>query len=212
MSDKNSYESARDDFLGCTLLLVFGAIALAYAIIVALIYLALAVIALVTAILVIRWLYIAAAYLTMGSRCEKRIRKLTGRIAAYDSWLEETKEKLVPLSQSDSQLARCSLEELSRRQENLTAKLHFAAVAWVDHLADMADREQRRRARLLKRLHAVSRDNLRQRLLQSDQRLNSLNATLQQLQAQYNVEADPPELRKGRKYPLLRYIDGWFTS
>lgn len=212
MSDKNSYESARDDFLGCTLLLVLGAMALAYAIVVALIYLALAVIALVAAILVIRWLYIAAAYLTMESRCEKRIRKLTGRIAAYDSWLEETKEKLVPLSRSDSQLARCSLEKLSRRQENLTVKLHFAAAAWVDHLADRADREKRRRARLLKRLHVVSRDDLRRRLLQSDQRLSSLNATLQQLQVQYNIEADPPELRKGRKYPLLRYIDGWFTS
>ncbi len=207
MSDKNSYESARDDFLAVAGIFVILAIAVAIAYAAAIIAMAVFALAGIALVALLRGVYLLLAWYTFEARCLKKINKLEDSVSFYDRWIAKTEREMNTLTPSDALIVKKRVSRLRESRLRIREELRDVATAWLDFLADKAEKLEKEREAILSTIAYASREHLNLRLRENEEQLSPYRRKMEELEKKYDIRPDPKDQRLYRKYPLLKDFD-----
>ncbi len=223
MSDKNWWESMREDafrggliafllvlaFIGFVLWLIEQIVTAVLQVILILVALALCVLA---AFLLWALLYFLWKLVVLEWGMQEEMDDTRKKIAKQERLIRSVEDQIAILSPGDRQAAQPRLQELRDRRDQLDEKLSDKARAWADYMAQRLDTEIASRQKVLGQLGRTSQAKLERKLAASEAGINTLNAKLEAICLEYDVQPDPPELRWQRMFPALDSVISWVAA
>jgi len=223
MSNKNWWESMREDALRGGLLALLLLLALIgfvlwliEQIVTAVLQVILILVVLALCILGAFLLWVLLYYLwklaVLEWSMQEEMDSARKKIARQERLIRSVEDQIATLSPADQQAAQPRLQELKDERDWLVERLSEKAHAWADYVAQKLDSKIASRQKVLGQLGRMSQAKLERKLAESDARINKLKAKLDAICLEYDVQPDPPELRWQRMFPALDRVASWIAA